>query len=54
MEVVKYPHHVKANGRYYAPGEAVEIDDFPDGKKDQSHENSILEKPKATRGKKTE
>lgn len=30
MAWVRYPFHVKAKGKYYAPGEPVEVDSLPE------------------------
>lgn len=49
---MKYPYHVKANGRYYAPGEEVE-EETTDSKQEKT-ETPPPEKPKTRRGRKSE
>lgn len=51
---MKYPYHVKANGRYYAPGEEVEGNDAPESKREPEQNNPPPERPKGRRGKKSE
>lgn len=46
-----YPYHVKANGKYYAPGEEIKDNDTPEAKKDKDLENRPLEKTKGRRRK---
>lgn len=54
MVTVRYDHHFKANGRYYGPGEEIEIGDASGEKKEQPDENQLLKKQNGAKSKKTE
>lgn len=43
MGRVKFPFRVKANGEYYAPGEAVEVEDVAAA---VAHGAEVIEEPK--------
>lgn len=52
---MRYPYHVKFNGRYYAPNEEIiETNGDPGVKQEQSPTNRPEVKPKGRRGNKTE